>query len=59
MLPGLKMEGSSIAVNRHMETSVPRVFAAGDCTGSPYQIAKAVGEGQIAAMRVVELLRDK
>ncbi len=52
------MEGSSISVNRHMETSVPRSICRGDCTGSPYQIAKAVGEGQIAAMKAVELLRD-
>ena len=37
-------------VNRKMETNLPRVYAAGDCTGAPYQIAKAVGEGLVAAL---------
>ena len=31
-----------------MATNLPGVFAAGDCTGAPYQVAKAVGEGLIA-----------
>ena len=31
-------------------------FAAGDCTGIPYQIAKAVGEGNIAAHNAVKYL---
>ena len=50
IMPGLTIEGKSIAVNRSMETNLPRVFAAGDCTGGPYQIAKAVGEGLIAGL---------
>ena len=39
-----------------MATSVPGVFAAGDCTGQPLQIAKAVGEGQVAGHRAAEYL---
>ena len=50
LLPGLEMDGEHIAVNRRMECSFPGVFAAGDCTGEPYQIAKAVGEGNVAAL---------
>lgn len=50
LLFGLKMEGKNIAVDRRMATSLPRVYAAGDCTGAPYQIAKAVGEGLVAAL---------
>ncbi len=50
LLPGLALEGGHIAVDRSMATSVPGVFACGDCTGRPYQIAKAVGEGNIAAL---------
>ena len=50
LLPGLGMEDNHIAVDRQMRTSLPGVFAAGDCTGRPYQIAKAVGEGNIAAL---------
>ena len=50
LLPGLEMADNHIAVDRQMRTSIPGVFAAGDCTGRPYQIAKAVGEGNIAAL---------
>ena len=49
LLPSLSLEGPHIAVNRRMETSMPGCFAAGDCTGRPYQIAKAAGEGNTAA----------
>lgn len=47
---GLETDGKSILVNRKMETNLPGVYAAGDCTGAPYQIAKAVGEGLVAAL---------
>lgn len=50
LLPGLEMDGGHIAVDRGMQTSVPGVFACGDCVGRPYQIAKAVGEGNVAAL---------
>lgn len=56
LLPGLSMDGPHIAVNREMETSHPGCFAAGDCTGRPYQIAKAVGEGNTAAHSIIEYL---
>lgn len=56
MLPGLALDGSFIAVDRHMATNLPGVFAAGDCTGHPLQIAKAVGEGNIAAISAAEYL---
>ncbi len=48
---GLVMDGNSIAVNRFMETNLEGVYAAGDCTGKPYQVSKAVGEGLIAAQQ--------
>ena len=49
LLFGLQTDGKSILVNRSMEPNLPGVYAAGDCTGAPYQIAKAVGEGLVAA----------
>lgn len=49
LLPGLATEDGHIAVDRAMATNLPGVFAAGDCTGRPYQYAKAVGEGNVAA----------
>lgn len=50
LLFGLETENNNIKVNRNMETNLKRVYAAGDCTGAPYQIAKAVGEGLVAAL---------
>lgn len=48
LLPGLKVDGGYISVDRAMQTNLPGVFACGDCTGLPLQIASAVGEGLIA-----------
>lgn len=59
LLPDLETEAGHIAVNRKMEASIPGVFAAGDCTGRPYQYAKAVGEGNVAAHSVIEYLAEK
>jgi len=50
LMPGIDTDGAFIRVNRQMKTSLPGVFAAGDCTGLPLQVAKAVGEGCIAAL---------
>lgn len=47
---GLKTDGKNIIVDRSMATNLPGVYAAGDCTGAPFQIAKAVGEGLVAAL---------
>ncbi|MFA4964968.1 MAG: NAD(P)/FAD-dependent oxidoreductase [Thermoleophilia bacterium] len=59
LLEGLTSDGRHVTVGRHMETGVPGVFAAGDCTGEPYQTAKAVGEGQVAALQAVRFLRAR
>jgi len=59
LLQGLQTEGSAIVVDRMMQTNLPGVFAAGDCTGTPYQIAKSVGEGNIAALSAVKYLDTK
>lgn len=39
-----------IQVNRRQETNLPGVYAAGDITGPPWQMAKAVGEGCVAGL---------
>ncbi len=59
LLAGLESENGHIKVNRQMATSCKGVFAAGDCTGKPYQYTKAVGEGNIAAHSVIEYLGEK
>ena len=56
LLPALETEEGVIRVDRRMATSVPGVFAAGDCTGGPLQVSKAVGEGHVAALSACEYL---
>ncbi len=58
LIQGLNVEGPFIPVNRRMETNLPGVYAAGDCTGQPLQVAKAVGEGNIAAICASEYLQN-
>ena len=59
LLFGLKTEGKNIVVDRSMATNLPGVYAAGDCTGAPYQIAKAVGEGLVAALSAAAYIDAK
>lgn len=59
LMPGLALEGPHIAVNRQMQTNFSGCYAAGDCTGRPYQITKAVGEGNIAAHEILSYLAEK
>ena len=59
LVPGLVYENGAIVVDRRMQTTVPGVFAAGDCTGKPYQLAKAVGEGNVAALSACDWLAEK
>lgn len=56
LLAGIEVADGHITVDRGMRTSVSGVFAAGDCTGRPYQYAKAVGEGNVAAHSAIEWL---
>ena len=51
LFPGLAVEAGFVAVDRNMATNLPGVFAAGDCTGGPLQVSKAVGEGLIAGQK--------
>ena len=54
LLPDLALEDGYITVDRRMRTNLPGVFAAGDCTGLPLQLAKAVGEGLVAGQSAAE-----
>ena len=58
LVKGLEIDGADIVVDRGMRTNKPGVFAAGDCTGRPYQITKATGEGNIAAHSIIEYLSE-
>ena len=58
LLEGLAMDGAHIAADADRKTSVPGVFAAGDCVGPPYQVAKAVGDGNIAALSASKYMEE-
>lgn len=48
-----------IETNKLAETNVPGVYGAGDITGYPYQMAKAVGEGCVAGMEAANFARKQ
>ncbi|HEX7712464.1 MAG TPA: FAD-dependent oxidoreductase [Bacillota bacterium] len=56
LLPGLELSGGFIVTGQDQATNIPGVFAAGDCTGRPWQIDRAVGQGQVAALGAVQYL---
>lgn len=56
LVPGLDVDGPHVKVDSNMETNIKGLYAAGDVTGKPYQIAKAAGAGQIAALHAAENL---
>lgn len=56
LISGLETEKAFIKVGAGLETNIPGVFAAGDCIGRPLQLAKAVGEGLVAADNAVRFV---
>lgn len=56
---GVQLNGSAIIANEKMETNVPGVYAAGDCTGGWLQVSKAVYEGAKAGFEAVKYVRKK
>lgn len=56
---GLLLKEGKIETDENMKTSIPGVFAAGDCTGGVLQVSKAVGDGAKAGLSAVEFLRKR
>lgn len=54
---GAAVDGNRIVVDEHMQTTVPGLYAAGDCTGGLLQVAKAVYEGALAGTEAAKALR--
>ena len=54
---GAEVDGSRIVVDEKMQTTVPGLYAAGDCTGGLLQVAKAVYEGAQAGTEAAKALR--
>ena len=60
LFPGLELDGTFIRTDRNMATNLEGLYAAGDCTGTPLQVSRAVGEGLIAGqMAMAEAARRK
>ena len=55
---GAEVDGNKIVVDANMMTTIPGLFAAGDCTGGLLQVAKAVYEGAVAGNEAAKALRQ-
>lgn len=56
LVPGLAMEDGFVKTDAGMRTNISGLFAAGDMTGKPFQVANAVGDGLIAGLGAAEYL---
>lgn len=56
---GAEVSGNRIVVDDTMQTSIPGLYAAGDCTGGLLQVAKAVYEGALAGTEAAKALRKR
>ncbi len=54
---GVITENNKIVVDDQMRTNLPGLFAAGDCIGGVYQIAKAVNDGSIAGLAASKYIK--
>ena len=56
---GAFIENGKIVTDQNQNATLPGLYAAGDCTVGTQQIAKAVGEGCIAGLSMINYLRVK
>lgn len=56
LVPSVKISDNHIEVDAKMATNIRGLYAAGDITGLPYQLMKAVGQGQIASLNAVRYI---
>ncbi len=51
---GIALDGNRIVTNRHQATTVPHIFAAGDCCGPHEVVHIAIQQGEIAARNILQ-----
>lgn len=56
---GAQTDGNKIVVNENKETSIPGLYACGDCVGGLLQIAKAVHEGAACGLEIIKAIRKE
>ena len=54
---GIEVSENKIVVNEDMQTNIPFIFAAGDCTGGVMQVSKAVADGARAGLAMINFLK--
>ena len=54
---GVEVSQNKIVVNDDMQTNIPFIFAAGDCTDGIMQVSKAVAEGARAGLAMIKFLK--
>lgn len=55
---GAGFDGTTLVLDKDFQTTLPGLFAAGDCTGGTLQVAVAVGEGAKAGLAAIKYLRE-
>jgi thioredoxin reductase (NADPH) len=56
---GAGFDCGTLVLDKDFQTTIPGLYAAGDCTGGTLQIAVAVGEGAKASLAAIKYLREK
>ncbi len=56
---GAQIKDNCIVVDKNMETTIPNIYACGDCTGGILQISKATYDGTKAGLAIINRLRNK
>jgi pyruvate/2-oxoglutarate dehydrogenase complex dihydrolipoamide dehydrogenase (E3) component len=56
---GVRVEGRRIVTNDRMQTRLPHIYAAGDCTGLHEMVHIAIQQGEIAAHNMAHPARMK
>ena len=56
---GVQIQNGRITTNRHMQTSAPHIYAAGDCAGLHEIVHLAIQQGEVAAHNIAHPNRKK
>ena len=56
LIPSIEVDNGHILTDKEQKTNIRGLYAAGDVTSKPYQIMKAVGEGQLAALNACQYI---
>lgn len=55
---GAAFDQGKLVLDENLQTTLPGLYAAGDCTGGILQVSVAVGEGTRAALAAIKYLRE-